>query len=324
MMNTKEMILACAASSLGEGAKRASELGKKGSAFLVSLMLLLVISSGAEAAERDEIVFFMPDALGSAVVAVGEAGQPCWSESYTPYGSKTLDEDVWPENTGCGIAGAERGFTGHTEDVATDLTYMKHRFYDPSIGRFLSVDPLDADPTKPLTFNRYAYANNNPHRFVDPDGRDARDVLIIQNDIAQLFPEIASNIQVEYRDLDGMNGLTSRLGGKIYLPTEAETETLDRESFSRLYATVFHESMHATDGFLSMWGKSIVDFWAERFNGSNKEGPKHQEIYNREYYELQDTRAGPPTYPVWSNGPPPESPAGVDTDKLFDETRENE
>ena len=170
-MNTKEMILACAASSLGEGAKRASELGKKGSAFLVSLMLLLVISSGAEAAERDEIVFFMPDALGSAVVAVGEAGQPCWSESYTPYGSKTLDEDVWPENTGCGIAGAERGFTGHTEDVATDLTYMKHRFYDPSIGRFLSVDPLDADPTKPLTFNRYAYANNNPHRFVDPDGR---------------------------------------------------------------------------------------------------------------------------------------------------------
>ena len=82
--------------------------------------------------------------------------------------------------------------------------------------------------------------------------------------------------------------------------------------------------MHATDGFLSMWGKSIVDFYAELFNGSKEIGPKHKAIYNREYYELEELEDGPPTYPVWSNGPPPESRAGVDTDKLFDETREDE
>ena len=46
------------------------------------------------------------------------------------------------------------------------------RYYDPQIGRFLSVDPVTAYE-KPMTnFNRYAYAFNNPYKFTDPDGRD--------------------------------------------------------------------------------------------------------------------------------------------------------
>lgn len=46
------------------------------------------------------------------------------------------------------------------------------RYYDPSIGRFLSVDPVAAHETGD-NFNRYAYANINPYRFTDPDGRES-------------------------------------------------------------------------------------------------------------------------------------------------------
>lgn len=45
------------------------------------------------------------------------------------------------------------------------------RYYDPSIGRFLSVDPVTALSNPITMFNRYKYANNNPYRFTDPDGR---------------------------------------------------------------------------------------------------------------------------------------------------------
>jgi RHS repeat-associated protein len=63
------------------------------------------------------------------------------------------------------------GFTGHVKDAQTGMNYMQQRYYDPMIGRFLSVDPVTAYD-KPLTnFNRYFYANNNPYRFTDPDGR---------------------------------------------------------------------------------------------------------------------------------------------------------
>jgi len=49
---------------------------------------------------------------------------------------------------------------------------MQQRYYDPGIGRFLSVDPVAANPNTGASFNRYNYAMNNPYRFTDPDGRD--------------------------------------------------------------------------------------------------------------------------------------------------------
>ena len=47
------------------------------------------------------------------------------------------------------------------------------RYYDPVIGRFLSVDPVAANPETGASFNRYNYANGNPYRFTDVDGRQA-------------------------------------------------------------------------------------------------------------------------------------------------------
>ncbi|UHQ19583.1 hypothetical protein LVB87_15560 [Lysobacter sp. KIS68-7] len=41
----------------------------------------------------------------------------------------------------------------------------------PAHARFVSVDPVQADPNSGANFNRYAYASNNPYRYVDPDGR---------------------------------------------------------------------------------------------------------------------------------------------------------
>jgi RHS repeat-associated protein len=41
----------------------------------------------------------------------------------------------------------------------------------PAQARFLSADPVPPDKQTGGNFNRYAYANNSPYVFVDPDGR---------------------------------------------------------------------------------------------------------------------------------------------------------
>ncbi|QHJ09973.1 hypothetical protein FX988_00182 [Paraglaciecola mesophila] len=53
---------------------------------------------------------------------------------------------------------------------------MQARYYDPVIGRFYSNDPVDAmghmgcgNPVH--GFGRYTYANNNPYKYEDPDGK---------------------------------------------------------------------------------------------------------------------------------------------------------
>jgi uncharacterized protein RhaS with RHS repeats len=48
---------------------------------------------------------------------------------------------------------------------------MQARYYDPVIGRFYSNDPIGFRDIH--SFNRYAYANNNPYKYVDPDGMQA-------------------------------------------------------------------------------------------------------------------------------------------------------
>jgi RHS repeat-associated protein len=55
-------------------------------------------------------------------------------------------------------------FTGHQFDAGTGLLYARARYYDPSLGRFLSQDPAPA-------LNPYTYAFDAPLEFTDLTGR---------------------------------------------------------------------------------------------------------------------------------------------------------
>jgi RHS repeat-associated protein len=111
------------------------------------------------------------DALGSPVAHTNAIGGLMNRTRYEPYG--------YP------FAGAKPsvntsviGFTGHVQDAETDLVYMQQRYYDPIAGRFLSVDPVTTDAATGKSFGRYQYANNNPYRYIDGDGREPFAFLI--------------------------------------------------------------------------------------------------------------------------------------------------
>ena len=62
------------------------------------------------------------------------------------------------------------GYTGEEYDDETGLVYLRARYYDPSLGRFISADPFLGKMAEPVTQNRYVYVKNNPLRYVDPRG----------------------------------------------------------------------------------------------------------------------------------------------------------
>ena len=118
----------------------------------------------AHAQDQIEIItYYHNDHTGSPVAATDENGNVLWRKEYSPYGEE-LNKD--PK-----AAGDRRGFTGHVQDQDLGLVYMQARYYDPVIGRFMAIDPMGVDPSASMTFNRYAYANNNPYKYVDPDGQ---------------------------------------------------------------------------------------------------------------------------------------------------------
>lgn len=63
-------------------------------------------------------------------------------------------------------------YSGELWDDTTELQYLRARWYDPSLGRFISEDSYEGDIKNPLTLNYYVYTANNPLRYIDPSGRD--------------------------------------------------------------------------------------------------------------------------------------------------------
>jgi len=106
------------------------------------------------------VEYIHTDALGSPVAVTNSAGVVIERREYEPYGKQTQPA----------LANGP-GYTGHVSDATTGLDYMQQRYYDPAIGRFLSVDPVTANSSTGANFNRYWYANNSPYKFKDPDGR---------------------------------------------------------------------------------------------------------------------------------------------------------
>ncbi len=99
---------------------------------------------------------YLNDHLGSARVLYGTG----WSANYYPFGEVA-------SQTGSD-SDTRYDFTGQERDAGKVFLYFGARYYDPEIGRWLSVDPLRND--RPWE-SSYTYTGNNPIIRYDPDGQ---------------------------------------------------------------------------------------------------------------------------------------------------------
>ena len=116
--------------------------------------------------------WYHQDHLGSVRLLTDKHGNVTSGYSYSSYGvtvalpTQQLDE--------FGFTSQRRNPSTATpaEDPA-GLIYMNARFYDATLGRFISPDTIIPDGNNPQTLNRYAYAQNSPISYRDPTGREA-------------------------------------------------------------------------------------------------------------------------------------------------------
>ena len=128
-----------------------------------ALLVVVTMAGAAPAAAQEVVEYIHTDALGSPVVITDASGSVIERTVYEPYGAVVNR----PLKDG-------PGFTGHVTDSETGLSYMQQRYMDPQFGMFLSADPVTAHQQPVEKFNRYRYANGNPYKFTDPDGRTSR------------------------------------------------------------------------------------------------------------------------------------------------------
>jgi len=109
--------------------------------------------------------YYHLDALGSVRAITDASGAVVERHDFRPFGA---DTEPLP---GAGLDA--RRFAGEERD-GTGLDYFGARYFSMATGRFTSVDPIVSPAAlgDPQKWNRYAYARNNPLRFVDPTGMD--------------------------------------------------------------------------------------------------------------------------------------------------------
>jgi len=130
--------------------------------------------------------YYHADAIGSVRSMTDDDGSQVQTYSYDAWGNITASS---------GTEANEYKFTSRRWEAELGLQYNRARFYDPGIGRFITLDPLTGgpdDPTilylagvysafhrilkehvdalQPHKLNRYVYCTNNPVNIIDPLG----------------------------------------------------------------------------------------------------------------------------------------------------------
>jgi len=100
--------------------------------------------------------FYQYDSRGSTIAMTDESGQITHKYSYNPYGKVITmqEEDTNPFRFVGGFGVMDEG---------NGLSYMRARYYDQNLGRFISEDPM-------WSSNLFSYGSNNPVMFFDPTG----------------------------------------------------------------------------------------------------------------------------------------------------------
>ncbi|MDW2980137.1 MAG: RHS repeat-associated core domain-containing protein [Rhodanobacter sp.] len=153
-----------------------------------------VMASGACHAQQHKVTYIYTDPQGTPLAEADESGNITATYDYAPYGTPAPNMSGAPNGP---------GYTGHVNDPETGLVYMQARYYDPAIGRFLSVDPDAPKEGNVFNFNRFEYVNNNPVVNIDPTGKiiqiagDPAFTAKMNNDIAMIDQGPGGHVLIE-------------------------------------------------------------------------------------------------------------------------------
>lgn len=119
--------------------------------------------------------FYITNLQGDIIELVDISGTTVVKYKYDAWGNI-----IYQYDSGLGIANANPfRYRSYYFDIETGWYYLQSRYYDPSIGRFISSDGLVGKMGDVQSLNMYAYCANNPVMHIDPIGEAATLIALL-------------------------------------------------------------------------------------------------------------------------------------------------
>ena len=115
----------------------------------------------ADKGENTEKTYYVTDMHGNVVQLLDESGNVTKTYEYDSFGNEVKPEKK-DENP--------YRYCGEYYDKETEEVYLRARYYQPSVGRFITRDTYTGESNEPLSLHLYTYCYNNPIMYSDMDG----------------------------------------------------------------------------------------------------------------------------------------------------------
>jgi RHS repeat-associated protein len=112
------------------------------------------------AQQQAERQYYFHDGLGSVRQLLDSTGEVETNYAYDPFGVPVV----------AGDGSNPYQFTGEAWDEEVELLYLRARYYQPEVGRFIGRDPMGPDRHQPSASHGWVYVANNPTNVTDPSG----------------------------------------------------------------------------------------------------------------------------------------------------------
>ena len=115
----------------------------------------------ADKGENTEKTYYVTDMHGNVVQLLDESGNVTKTYEYDSFGNEVKPEKK-DENP--------YRYCGEYYDKETEEVYLRARYYEPSVGRFITRDTYTGESDEPLSLHLYTYCENDGVNMVDPSG----------------------------------------------------------------------------------------------------------------------------------------------------------
>ena len=115
----------------------------------------------ADKGENTEKTYYVTDIHGNVVQLLDESGNVTKTYEYDSFGNEVKPEKK-DENP--------YRYCGEYYDKETEEVYLRARYYEPGVGRFITRDTYTGESDEPLSLHLYTYCENDGVNYVDCDG----------------------------------------------------------------------------------------------------------------------------------------------------------